>query len=81
MPVSHPKQDGLNAMLPLNRRFKRVKRVGFAHQSAHTSYNDVFELAAVSPNDLHFLTDLSLNIANCLLLAHGLQEQCFIELP
>src|SRR5262249_1065679 len=52
----------------------------FAHRSAHISYDDVFKMAAVRPDQLRDLTDLALKIANRLLLARGLQDQYFTEL-
>jgi hypothetical protein len=51
------------------------------HRSAHISYNDVFTMAAVKPDELRDLTDKALNIANRLLLARGLEDQYFTELP
>jgi hypothetical protein len=58
-----------------------LRHKAFAHRSAHVSYDDVFKMAAVKPAQLRELTDLALEIANRLLLAHGLQHQCFSELP
>jgi HEPN superfamily AbiU2-like protein len=64
-----------------------VEKVGvlrhraIAHKTAHTSYNDVFQLAAVKPDQLRELTEMGLKIANTLLRAHGLPEQHFTELP
>jgi AbiU2 len=58
-----------------------LRHKAFAHRSAHISYNDVFKMAAVRPDQLRDLTDLALNIANRLLLARGLQDQYFTELP
>jgi hypothetical protein len=58
-----------------------LRHKAFAHRSAHISYNDVFKMAAVKPNQLRDLTDMALNIANRLLLARGLQDQYFTELP
>ena len=53
----------------------------FTHRSGHISYNDVFKMAAVKPNQLRDLTDMALKIANHLLLAGGLHDQYFTELP
>jgi hypothetical protein len=58
-----------------------LRHKAFAHRDAHTSYDDVFKLAAVTPVQLRELTDLALNIANHLLAARGLQDQHFTELP
>jgi hypothetical protein len=58
-----------------------LRHKAFAHRSAHLSYNDVFKMAAVKPDQLRDLTDITLKIANRLLLARGLQDQYFTELP
>lgn len=58
-----------------------LRHKAFAHRDAHISYNDVFKMAAVKPDELRHLTDLALRIANKLLLACGLQDQYFNELP
>jgi hypothetical protein len=58
-----------------------LRHKAFAHRSAHISYNDIFKMAAVRPDQLRDLTDLALKIANRLLLARGLQDQYFTELP
>jgi hypothetical protein len=58
-----------------------LRHKAFAHHSAHISYNDVFQMAAVKPAELRDLTDTALKIANRLLLARGLQDQYFTELP
>jgi hypothetical protein len=66
---------------PIADKVAILRNNAFAHRSAHTSYNDVFEMAAVTPNELRDLTDIALKIANQLLSASGLQEQYFTELP
>jgi hypothetical protein len=58
-----------------------LRHEAFAHRSAHISYNDVFTMAAVKPDELRDLTDKALKIANRLLLARGLEDQYFTELP
>jgi hypothetical protein len=58
-----------------------LRHKAFAHRSAHISYNDVFKMAAVKPNQLRDLTDIALKIANRLLLARGLPDQHFTEPP
>jgi hypothetical protein len=58
-----------------------LRHKAFAHRSAHISYNDVFKMAAIKPNQLRDLTDMALKLANRLLLARGLQDQYFTELP
>jgi AbiU2 len=58
-----------------------LRHKAFAHRSAHISYDDVFKMAAVKPDQLRDLTDVALRIANRLLLARGLPDQDFTELP
>jgi hypothetical protein len=58
-----------------------LRHKALAHRSAHISYDDVFKMAAVRPDQLRDLTDVALKIANRLLIARGLQDQHFTELP
>lgn len=53
----------------------------FAHRNASLSYADAFKKAAISPNEIRDLTETALRIANCLLIARGLNEQFFHPLP
>ena len=62
-------------------KVRTLRHRAFAHKDAHISYNDVFKLAAVKPDQLRELTEIALKIANRLLLARGLQDQYFTELP
>jgi hypothetical protein len=66
---------------PIADKVAILRHKAFAHRSAHISYNDVFKMASVKPNQLRDLTDMALKIANRLLLARGLQDQFFTELP
>jgi hypothetical protein len=66
---------------PVSDKVAILRHKAFAHRSAHISYNDVFKMAAVRPDQLRDLTEMALNIANRLLLARGLQDQHFTELP
>lgn len=66
---------------PIVNKIAILRHKAFAHRSADISYDDVFKMAAVKPNQLRDLTDLALKIANRLLLARGLQDQFFTELP
>jgi hypothetical protein len=66
---------------PLADKVAILRHKAFAHRSAHVSYDDVFRIAAVKPGQLRELTDVALDITNRLLLAQGLQEQYFTELP
>jgi hypothetical protein len=66
---------------PIADKVSTLRHNAFAHRSAHISYDDAFELAAVRPDQLRELTDIALEIANRLLLACGLQDQYFNEEP
>jgi AbiU2 len=66
---------------PLANKVAILRHKAFAHRSAQISYNDVFKLAAVKPDQLRDLTDLALKVANHMLLACGLRDQCFSKLP
>jgi AbiU2 len=66
---------------PIAEKVRTLRHRAFAHKDAHISYNDVFKLAAVTPVQLRELTDVGLKIANRLLMARGLQDQYFTELP
>jgi AbiU2 len=66
---------------PIADKVAILRHKAFAHRSAHISYNDVFKLAAVRPDELRDVTDMALRIANRLLLVRGLQDQYFTELP
>jgi hypothetical protein len=66
---------------PIVSKVKILRHKAFAHRDAHISYNQVFQLASVKPDQLRELTEVALKIANRLLVAHGLSEQFFTELP
>jgi HEPN superfamily AbiU2-like protein len=66
---------------PIIDRVKILRHKAFAHRDAHISYNEVFQLAAVQPDQLRELTEVALKIANKLLVASGLREQYFTECP
>jgi AbiU2 len=66
---------------PIAEKVRILRHEAFAHRSADISYNDVFKRAAVKPDQLRELTDIALKIANRLLLARSLPDQCFNELP
>jgi hypothetical protein len=53
----------------------------FAHRSAAVSYADAFKKADVTPNELRDLTEIALKVVNRLLIARGLSDQVFAELP
>jgi hypothetical protein len=66
---------------PIVEKVTTLRHNAFAHRSAHISYDGVFKRAAVRPDQLRELTNVALEIGNKLLLARGLQPQCFSELP
>jgi hypothetical protein len=66
---------------PIAEKVRTLRHKAFAHKDAHIPYDDVFKLAAVKPDQLRELTDIALKIANKLLLARGLEDQYFTELP
>lgn len=53
----------------------------FAHRSATLSYTEAFQKASISHNELRDLTEIALQIVNCLLVARGCNEQTFHVLP
>lgn len=66
---------------PVADKVATLRHNAFAHRSAHISYDDVFKMANVKPDQLRDLTDMALEITNRLLLSCGLQKQFFSELP
>lgn len=66
---------------PIAEKVATLRNNAFAHRSAHISYDDVFKMAAVQPDQLRELTDMALAITNQLLLARNLQNLYFTELP
>ena len=45
---------------PIANKVTILRHKAFAHQSAHISYDDVFKMAAVKPDQLRELTDMAL---------------------
>jgi hypothetical protein len=66
---------------PIAEKVIMLRHKAFAHRSAHISYNDVFKMAAVKPNQLRDLTNIALKTINRLLQVRGLQGQDFSDLP
>jgi hypothetical protein len=66
---------------PIAKKVAVLRHNAFAHRSAHISYDDAFESAAVIPEQLRDLTDTALEITNQLLLACDLQTQYFSDSP
>lgn len=76
------KMDSLMALAkPIARKVSILRNNAIAHRTARMSYDDVFNLASVTPPELRDLTDLALDIANRLLKSRGRKEQGFTELP
>jgi hypothetical protein len=71
----------LDKAAPIAAKVTILRHCAFAHRSASISYDDVFKLAAVKPDQLRDLTVVALKIANRLLLARGPKDQCFTTLP
>lgn len=74
--------DALRAQAkPIADKVAILRHKAIAHRSAHIRFDDVYKMAQVKPDQLRDLTDLALKIANHLLLAAGLRDQCFTTLP
>lgn len=66
---------------PIAEKVNILRHSAFAHRSASISYDEVFKLAALRPDQLRDLTDVALKIANRLLLARDLKDEYFTTLP
>jgi hypothetical protein len=66
---------------PIAEKVTVLRHRAFAHRSASISYNDVFKLASVRPDQLRDLTEIALKVANRLLIARGLKDEYFTTLP
>jgi hypothetical protein len=71
----------LDEAAPIAAKVTILRHRAFAHRSASISYDDVFKLAAVKPDQLRDLTEVALKIANRMLLVRGLKDECFTTLP
>jgi hypothetical protein len=71
----------LDEAAPIAAKVAILRHNAFAHRNASISYDDVFKLAAVRPDQLRDLTVVALKIANRLLLARGLKDEYFTTLP
>jgi hypothetical protein len=65
------------AAAPIIKKVRILRHKAIAHRDAHISYDDVFKLAAVTPDQLRDLTEIALQIANHMLAARGLGQQDF----
>jgi hypothetical protein len=66
---------------PMAEKVIVLRHLAFAHRSASFSYNAVFKLAAIKPDQLRDLTEIALKVANRLLIARGLKDEHFTPLP
>jgi len=66
---------------PIVAKVRVLRHKAIAHRDARISYNDVFEMAEVTPDQLRELTDSALEMVNLLYRACGMQEQFFTALP
>lgn len=75
----------VTALIPTAERIAKkvtiLRHNAFAHRTSRMSYNDVFDLANVTPIELRELTDLALKLFNALAEAVGVTKQYFTELP
>lgn len=67
----------LNEAKPLIPKVIILRSNLFAHRSASLSYAKAFEKADVTANQLGHLSNLSLRLVNCLLIARGLKDRIF----
>lgn len=58
-----------------------LRHNAIAHRTDSMSYNDVFDLAQITPTELGDLIEIALKVSNHLSRACGLQEQHFTVLP
>ena len=59
---------------PIVNKLRTLRHKAFAHKDAHISYNNVFKIAAITPDQLRELTEIALKVAERLLLARGTQS-------
>lgn len=65
----------LEPLLSVAKKVMHLRNNLFAHRNARFSYKDVFDQAAISPNQVRDLIDAALKIANKLLVAIDSPEQ------
>lgn len=58
-----------------------LRHNAFAHRTSKMSYDDVFDLAKISPSELRELTDVALDLFNSLAIVRGQKVQDFTDLP
>lgn len=58
-------------------KIKLLRHKAFAHRDNVVPYNDVFESANVTPDELKDITEVAIRIANLLSVEHGVSEITF----
>jgi hypothetical protein len=71
----------LDEAAPLVSKVTLLRNNLFAHRSASLPYDAAFKKANVTADQLRDLTEIALKIVNHLLLAQGLRDHFFNELP
>jgi hypothetical protein len=71
----------MNKAKPIARKVAILRNNAIAHRTDRMTYDDVFVLAQVTPDQLRYLCEIALDISNHLSVACGLQPQHFTELP
>jgi hypothetical protein len=71
----------LNETEPLTMKVRKLRNNAFAHRSAIHTYDEVFKIAAVKPDQLRELTEITLVMTNKLCTARELRQIFFNELP
>ena len=66
---------------PIAQKVAILRNNAIAHRTDNMSYDDVFVLAKVTPDQLRHLGEIALEVCNHLSIACGLQPQHFTELP
>jgi hypothetical protein len=69
------------AAAPIAKKAIILRHNAVAHRTNRMSYDEVFDLAKITPAELRELTDSALELCNLLLAARGLPAQYFNPLP
>jgi hypothetical protein len=65
---------------PIAKKVSILRNNAIAHRTDRMSYDDVFNLAGVTPVELRELIEIALDASNRLSVAFGVQEQHFTDL-
>ena len=83
--ISAPKSAEIELLIEqaksIASKVAKLRHEAIGHRTASSSYNEVFALAAIKPNEFLELTEIALKIANRLLKATGQSDQVFRDLP